>query len=300
MASSTKNVKIGVCRVTLGGLDLGYTKGGVEVTVKTDTHEVNIDQFGKAAVNEYIMGRSVTAKVPLAETTMPILAATMPGAVYTPGAGGVQASGTITVTTNPTAGQTVVFNVLRTAGGTPVPVTVTFKVGAKLLNNEVEWGSSAAITAANLAAFLQSNWQYGNLITGTVAAAVVTVKAVNQGVDGNALGVALGTATGLTLSGLSGGATGTLTGGVEPSLGTLASSSGIGTDLLSIAKELRFHPQSKADTDLSDDFVMPYAATAGGLTFAYKLEDERVFSVEFQGYPDPVGGTNGQLFRIGV
>src|SRR5699024_8454626 len=55
-------------------------KGGVEVEVATETHEVQVDQFGKAPVDEVIMGRTVTAKVPLAETTLENLIKIMPGA----------------------------------------------------------------------------------------------------------------------------------------------------------------------------------------------------------------------------
>lgn len=83
MASDTKNVKLGVCKVLFNGVDLGYTKGGVEVTVKSETHKVMIDQFGKSPINEYVMGREVTVKCPLAETTLENLVAIMPGATLT-------------------------------------------------------------------------------------------------------------------------------------------------------------------------------------------------------------------------
>ena len=58
-------------------------------------------------------------------------------------------------------------------------------------------------------------------------------------------------------------------------------------DLLTIAKELRFHPTALQATDKSEDFIIPLAATAGALQFAYKLENERIFNVEFTGYPNP-------------
>ncbi len=80
MASSTENVKLGVCTVTFGGEDLGYTKGGVEVEVTTTTHKVMVDQFGDTEIDENIMGRTVKATVPLAETTLENLVAIMPGA----------------------------------------------------------------------------------------------------------------------------------------------------------------------------------------------------------------------------
>lgn len=78
--SDVKNVKLGVCRVLFDGQDMGFTKGGVDVTVATETHEVQVDQYGQTPINEFIMGRTVTVKVPLAETTLENLAKIMPGA----------------------------------------------------------------------------------------------------------------------------------------------------------------------------------------------------------------------------
>ncbi|MFT4064273.1 hypothetical protein [Paraburkholderia sp.] len=169
MASDTKNVKLGVCRVFFNAVDLGYTQGGVQVSVKTDTHKVNVDQFGKTTINELIMARDVTVKVPLAETTLENLVAIMPGAT---------------------------------------------------LNTD----------------------------------ATTQAKSVDVEV-------------------------------------------GIGVDLLSIAQELRLHPIAKADNDYSEDFVIPLAATAGALDFSYDVEKERIYSVDFTGYPDPV---TQKLFKVGT
>lgn len=80
MASSTENVKLGVCTVLFDNVDLGYTKGGVEVTVETTTHEVTVDQFGTTPIAELVTGRSVSIAVPLAETTLENLVKIMPGA----------------------------------------------------------------------------------------------------------------------------------------------------------------------------------------------------------------------------
>ena len=168
MASDIKNVKLGVCKVTFDGQDLGYTKGGVEVSVKTETHKVMVDQFGKTPINEYIMGLEVQVKVPLAETTLENLVKIMPGAA---------------------------------------------------------------------------------LVTDSVDP---TKKVVNV-------------------------------------------PTGIGSNLLDIAKELVLHPIGKPDSDKGDDFTVFKAATAGALQFSYKLEDERVYSCEFNGYPD----AQGKLFAVG-
>lgn len=78
------------------------------MTVQTETHKVNLDQFGKTPVNEYVMSRDVTVKVPLAETTLENLAITMPGAVITE-VGGTVASGSIAFASNPVANDTVVI-----------------------------------------------------------------------------------------------------------------------------------------------------------------------------------------------
>ena len=159
MASDTKNVKLGVCRVSYNGVDLGYTKGGVEVSVKTETHKVLIDQFGKTPINEYVMGREVTVKCPLAETTLDNLVKIMPGATL----------------------------------------------------------------------------------------ATDTVDPLKKVVNVN---------------------------------------TGIGINLRDIAQTLVLHPINKADTDKSDDFTVFKAATAGQLQFSYQLENERIFSCEFNGYPE--------------
>lgn len=53
MASSTKNVKLGACRVYYDGRDLGFTKGGVEFEVTTNTHDVT-DQLGETPISSLI------------------------------------------------------------------------------------------------------------------------------------------------------------------------------------------------------------------------------------------------------
>lgn len=160
----TTNVKLGVCTVKFGGVDLGFTKGGVEVSVETESHTVMVDQYGSTPISEYITGRSCTVKVPMAETTINHLAAIMPGT-------------TIIGTTTP----------------------------------------------------------YAQVTTG------------------------------------------------------------VGTELLAIAKVLRLHPASLISTDVTQDFIVPLAATTGAINFAYKLDEERIFNVEFKAYADSAG----KLFYYG-
>lgn len=72
--------------------------------------------------------------------------------------------------------------------------------------------------------------------------------------------------------------------------------SGTGISLLALAKEMVLHPIDKPADDVSEDLTIPLAATAGGMNFAYKYDEERVFSCEFKGYPD---AETGVLFIYG-
>lgn len=73
------NVKLGPCTVTWGNTDLGFTKGGVEVELSTSKKKIMVDQFGETEVNEFIMGRTVTVRVPLAESDLELFASVIPG-----------------------------------------------------------------------------------------------------------------------------------------------------------------------------------------------------------------------------
>lgn len=82
------NVKLGSCSVVWGTNDLGYTKGGVDVTISTSRKEIKVDQFGESPINEYIQGRMVEVKVPMAESDLEKLTLALPGSVMTTGTGG--------------------------------------------------------------------------------------------------------------------------------------------------------------------------------------------------------------------
>lgn len=79
MADATK-VKLGVCSVTFGGTDLGHTMGGVEVIYKPEFHETSVDLYGKSRTESFLIGESLSAKVPLAEFTLANLKKAMPSA----------------------------------------------------------------------------------------------------------------------------------------------------------------------------------------------------------------------------
>jgi hypothetical protein len=282
MASDTRNVKLGVCQVFFDGVDLGYTQGGVEVTVQTETHEVNVDQFGKSAISQTIIGRDVMAKVPMAETTLENMVRIMPGATLI-STGGVAAVATYTPSggTNCTNGQTLIIN------GT----TVTAKTSPTAIaaNNEFNLGASLTVSLASLSAMINASTDINlALLTATSSATVLTLTADIKGVEGNSYTTStLGTwATAATA----------FASGADATKKRVDVTNSVGTDLLLIAKELRLHPTNKLASDKSDDFIIPLAATAGALNFAYKLEDERIYNVEFTGYPN---STTGKLYSVG-
>lgn len=277
--SDTKNVKIGVCIAYFDGQDLGYTKGGCEVEVSTETKKVEVDQFGKSVINEVIMGRMVKAKVPMAETTIDKMALIMPGAVVSYVTPAVKATGTVTIAT-PVANGTVVIN----------GKTFTFKA-VVAVEGDVLLGGTPALSIVNLAAALNASTnpavaaaQY------SAATTILTVVAYDAGVAGNSFTLGAGTSGGSVSAA-------TLAGGVEGAGKRVTVPDGVGTSLLDSARELRLHPVGLPADDKSEDFVIPLANTAGALSFAYKLEDERIYSAEFMGYPDP---TTRKLYHFGV
>jgi hypothetical protein len=279
MPSDTKNVKMGVCQIFFDGEDQGYTIGGVEVSVTTETRDVQIDQFGQTPVNKVVMGRSITVKAPLAETTIRRMLAVMPGATLV--TNGVQASGTLAFSGVPGANSTV------TVGDK----VFTYKATA-VAATDVRIGASTAESVQNLAAavnLLQPSISAGGVLA-TVTGSTVTLKCGSPGVAGNAIVLSAQPAANANASNA------TLTGGVDETKARVDVPSGVGLDLLAIAKTLRLHPKEKAATDLSEDLIIPRAATPGGLKFAYKVDADRVFDVEWSGFPDPV---TGKLFSIG-
>ncbi len=274
--SNTNNVKLGVCKVIYDGVDLGYTKGGVEVDVSTDTHPMTVDQFGESLINEYITKRDVKVKVPLAETTLENMVSVMPGATLV--SDGVKAAGTINFgAVNAVADDTVTVN----------GVVFTFK-SSPSTPYEIGIGADVAATVALATAALNAvNSLSVGIADYTGDATTVTATYKLNGVVGNDFTLAASVAT----------ASATLSGGVDATKQRVDVTNGIGVNLLSVAKELRLHPIEMADSDESEDFIIPLAATAGGVKFAYKFDEERVFNVEFSGYPDV--NDDNKVFKFG-
>lgn len=270
MSNDPKNIRLGPCRVRWGGIDLGFTKGGVQVEVTTNTKEVSVDQFGDSPVNEYITGRKLTVTCPFAETDLDTLHTLMRNAGSTLVDDGVKASGTITISTQPAANDTIVVN----------GVTFTFKASAPLVR-DVKIGANAAATLQNLLDVLQNSTE-ANVALASYAltsATVITVTHNATGVAGNSFSL-VRTGTAVVLSAA------TLLGGIASTRRRVEVRQAIGASIQATAQELTLRPLDKADNDFSEDFVVPLAGTSGALQFAYELDNERMFNLTFTGYPN--------------
>lgn len=263
--SNTKNVKLGVCKVVYDGKDLGYTKGGVEVEVSTDTHKVTVDQFGQSEINEYIEKRSVVAKLPLAETTLENLIKIMPGATLIDNA--VKQVTTVTVDTAVSATSYTV---------TIAGQAFTVVSDADATQGEIALALVAAINADVSVGFIAST---AAIVTDIVASDLVLTAKVSD----DALVVAVNANMSVVET------TAAATGAKRVDV-----TNGIGSSLLDTAKELSLRPIGSVNSN--DDFTIPLAATAGALSFSYKFDEERIYNVEFMGYPNPV---TKLLFTIG-
>lgn len=61
-------------RVTIGGVAMGGTKGGVKITVKHEEQEVTVDQYGRTPVKSFNAGDRIEIKFTLAESSYANLA----------------------------------------------------------------------------------------------------------------------------------------------------------------------------------------------------------------------------------
>lgn len=262
--SNTANVKLGVCQVVYDGFDLGYTKGGVEVEVSTETHKVMVDQFGQSEINEYIQKRSCIVKLPLAETTLENMVKVMPGATLIDNATKQVDTVDIDVAANATV-YTITVN----------SVDYKYTSDADATEGEIALGLVAVVNADPGSLYIASTSALAGDPTATfVLTAKVSADVITLTVDGNLSFVPT----------------------TAPAAGAkrVDVTNGIGTNLLSLAKELILRPIDAADSN--DDFTIPLAATAGAMSFAYKFDEERIYNCEFMAYPDP---DTKILFKVG-
>jgi len=87
MSASVANIRLGQCTVTYNGQDLGFTKGGCEVSIKNDTTEIGVDEFGSTSVRSFHRGTRIEVKATFAEYAIDTLLKIINGAQLVEGAG---------------------------------------------------------------------------------------------------------------------------------------------------------------------------------------------------------------------
>jgi hypothetical protein len=87
-----------------------------------------------------------------------------------------------------------------------------------------------------------------------------------------------------------------VTDGTVPTKKKINVNTSTGASLRAFADKLSLHPVAQAAGAKNFDFVLPIACPKGDFTFAYKLDEERVYNVEFYAYPDL---STGLLYVIG-
>lgn len=149
MTVNTDKIRLGTCDVTYKGSDLGATKGGVEVEIRTSTYEVKVDQFGETPVKEIITGTMVTVKVPLAETDLARLQTMLPQSVT------IAASVTLPTGYTVLGAQSEGDNTIPFTQGTNIPVvgqSVSFGTAARYLITAVDIDNDILTISPALAA----------------------------------------------------------------------------------------------------------------------------------------------------
>jgi hypothetical protein len=190
------------------------TSGGFDVTVDGVAKTLTALNFSAATTLNGVASAITTALSASAVCTWDGFQFVITSA--TTGAG-VEATGTITLTGTGTASDTVTVN------GTVVTLVSSAPTG-----NQVLIGGTAAITAANLWAFLLNSTDV-NISKGTytLSGAVITCTFYEVGTVGNAFTLAK-SSTAITISG------GTLAGGLNPSSVSYATSPASGQDISSL------------------------------------------------------------------
>jgi hypothetical protein len=87
-----------------------------------------------------------------------------------------------------------------------------------------------------------------------------------------------------------------VTDGTDPTKKKVNVGTTTGASLRTYAQALVLHPLAQATSSKNFDFSIPIACPKGDFTFSYKLDEERIYNVEFYAFPDL---TTGLLYVIG-
>jgi hypothetical protein len=87
-----------------------------------------------------------------------------------------------------------------------------------------------------------------------------------------------------------------VTDGTTPTKKKVNVTTSTGISFRTYADKLTLHPIAQSAGSKNFDFVLPICCPKGDFQFAYKLDEERIYAVEFYAYPDL---STGLLYVIG-
>ena len=73
-SGTASNIRLDVCQVSIGGTDIGFTEGGVDIGIDCQQIVITSDQYGATPLNTKNTGSVVTVKFVLKETSYANLA----------------------------------------------------------------------------------------------------------------------------------------------------------------------------------------------------------------------------------
>jgi len=281
---------------------LGLTKGGVELTYTPDWHEIQVDQFGKTATESVLVGEDIKVKVPLAETDLDKLS------LFT------HTSTKIAETANVTPGTAqvetaTIAGTIEAAGAGNANITVTaqgMNGSPKTISVAVANDDTATLVAGKVRDALSADADVIAFfdVSGADDKVVLTCKVATD--NDATLNIASdnGTCTGLIAAPTSANTQA----GVAASTATktkLTFGRKPGFRLEGLAGQLRLHPVALGSSN-DEDVIIYRAINRAPLQLNYKLDEERIFSTEFQGIvqrqtaEDELVGLDGAfLWQIG-
>lgn len=62
--------RLGTCRINYAGYDMGYTQGGVTVTITTSWTTIMIDEYGEVPVDDIDIGTNIEATIPIVQASL--------------------------------------------------------------------------------------------------------------------------------------------------------------------------------------------------------------------------------------
>lgn len=308
---SFETIKIGVCDCFWRPLPteaipnpdeiyLGLTKGGVELVYTPEWYEIQVDQFGKTATESVLIGEDIKARIPLAETDLSKLelfahTATKIVESYQVSPATAQQITAVILGTVESDGDAAITVTANGMNNSPKTISVPVVTGddAEAVAGKVR---TALSEDEDVSAFFNVSGE-GDQIILTRKGAAVNDETMNLASDN-------GTCTGLTAAPTS---TISIPGAVavNEQRSKLTFGRKPGFRLEGVAGQLRLHPIAMGSSN-DEDVIIYRAANRAPLQLNYKLDEERIFSTEFQGIvarqtaEDELNGIDGSfLWQIG-